>query len=65
MCGGNQCIEGNFGLPSFGYAEARADDLSDYVDFRQSPIAFHTIKAPSDAAHFLNDKSPPVGPDDE
>ena len=31
-------IEGNFGLPSLGYADARADELCDYFDFRHSSI---------------------------
>jgi len=58
-------IEETFGLPSLGYADAYADDLSDCFDFKQSPIAFHTIDAPMNAEHFLNDRTPPAGPDDD
>ena len=58
-------IEVTFGLPSLGYADARADDLSDCFDFTQPPIQFHAIQAPLDAAHFLNDTSAPTDPDDD
>ena len=58
-------VEGTFGLGSLGYADARADDLSDCFDFNQTPIQFHTVRAPLDAAHFLNDKSAPLDPDDD
>ena len=58
-------IEKTFGLASLGYADAYADDLSDCFDFNQKPIAFKTINAPLDAAHFLNDRSPKTDPDDD
>jgi phospholipase C len=58
-------IEKNFGLGSLGYVDARADDLSDCFDFNQTPLQFHAIPAPLDAAHFLNDKSTPLDPDDD
>jgi len=58
-------IEKTFGLPSLGYADARADDLSDCFNLNQTPISFKTINAPLDAAHFLNDKSPKTDPDDD
>jgi phospholipase C len=62
-------IEGTFGLPvvapGAGYADERADDLSDCFDFNQTPLTFQTIPAKLDAAHFLNDKSPPTGPDND
>jgi phospholipase C len=54
-----------FGLGSLGYADAYADDLSDCFDFQQRPVQFHTITAPLDAAHFLNDTRPPGPPDDD
>ena len=57
-------IEQNFGLGSLGYADAYADDLSDCFDYKQTPLTFHTISAPFDAAYFLNDKSPATDPDD-
>jgi hypothetical protein len=32
-----------YGLPSRGYTDALADDLSDCFDFSQTPITFQTI----------------------
>jgi phospholipase C len=58
-------IEETFGLGSLGYADAIADDLSDCFDYNQSPIQFQTIAAPLDGAHFLNDRSTPLDPDDD
>jgi len=58
-------IEKTFGLSSLGYADAYADDLSDCFDFTQTPLAYKTINAPLDAAHFLNDKSPKTDPDND
>jgi phospholipase C len=58
-------MEENFGLSSLGYADARADDLSDCFDFNQTPLVFHTINAPLSASHFLNDRTPPGDPDDD
>ncbi len=58
-------IEETFSLPSLGYADARADDLSDCFDFTQTPLVFQTINAPENAEYFLNDKSPRTGPDDD
>ena len=58
-------IEKNFDLPSLGYADLRADDLSDCFDFNQAPLRFRTIAAPLHAKHFLEDKTPPTDPDDD
>jgi phospholipase C len=58
-------IETTYGLSSLGYADARADDLSDCFNANQTPTTFQTIPAPLDAAHFLNDKRPPTDPDDD
>ena len=58
-------IEKTFSLPSLGYADARADDLSDCFDFTQTPLVFQTINAPQNAEYFLNDKSPRTDPDDD
>lgn len=54
-----------FGLSSLGYADAHADDLSDCFDFNQTPLQFQTIAAPLSAQHFLNDRTPPLDPDDD
>jgi len=58
-------IENNFNLPSLGYADAQADDLSDCFNLNQAPIPFQTIPAPLNAEHFINDKTPPTPPDDD
>jgi len=58
-------IETTYGLPSLGYADAYADDLSDCFNLTQTPISFQTIDAPLDAAHFINSKEPHIDPDDD
>ncbi len=58
-------IETNFNLPSLGYADTPADDLSDCFNFAQTPIAFQAIPAPLPADYFMNDKRPPTDPDDD
>ena len=58
-------IEQVFGLPSLGYADARADDLSDCFDLNQAPIQFQSIDTPMTADHFLHDTRPPADPDDD
>jgi phospholipase C len=57
-------VERNFSLPSLGYADARADDLSDCLDYSQAPLAFRTVLAPWNASQFLQDNRPPSDPDD-
>lgn len=54
-----------FNLPSLGYADALADDLSDCFNFSQKPTRFRTIAAPRDANYFLNNRTPPTDPDDD
>ncbi len=54
-----------FGLPSLGYADAYADDLSDCFNFGQRPLTFHKIHAPYDATFFLNDRRPLGDADDD
>ncbi len=58
-------IEQTFNLPSLGYADAPADNLSDCFNFSQTPIPFQTIAAPLNGEYFLNDKRPPTDPDDD
>jgi phospholipase C len=58
-------IEKDFDLSSLGYADARADDLSDCFDLSQSPSAFRSIPAKQDASFFINDRRPPTPPDDD
>jgi phospholipase C len=57
-------IEEVYRLPSLGYADENADDLSDCFDFHRHN-RFQTIKAPHDAKYFINDKTPPEDPDDD
>jgi phospholipase C len=59
-----QFIETTFGLPSLGYADAFADDLSDCFNFDQTPLQFQTVAAPQGADFFLNDRRP-TDPDDD
>ncbi len=58
-------IETTFKLPSLGYADGPADDLSDCFDLTQTPLTFKVIPAALDGAHFINDKSLPTDPDDD
>lgn len=62
-------IETMFNLPTIdpavGYADSRADDLSDCFDLNQTPLPFTPIAAPLNANYFLNDTSPPTPPDDD
>lgn len=45
-------IEANFGLPSLGGADKRADALEDMFDFSQPPIQFHRIRSRFGPAFF-------------
>jgi phospholipase C len=58
-------IEGVYGLPSLGYADARADDLSDCFQFNEKPSEFHKIPARRDANFFIHYKQPPGDPDND
>jgi phospholipase C len=66
-------VEETFSLPNVapGATPAYADelstgaDLSDFFDFTQTPLAFHTIQAKQDASYFLRDTRPPAAPDDD
>ena len=52
-----------FNLPSLGYADSRADDLSDCFDLLQTPISFQTVPADVKQDFFLNTKRAPTPPD--
>jgi phospholipase C len=58
-------IEETFNLPSLGYADVPADNLSDCFNLTQTPISFQTIAAPLQADYFLNDTRAPTDPDDD
>ena len=51
-------IETTFTLPSLGYADVAADDLSDCFNLTQSPLTFKQIPAALPAAFFINDTRP-------
>ncbi len=55
-------IEETYTLPSLGFADSRADDLSDIFNFNQKPLTFHNIAAPHGAKFFLNRKHVPPPP---
>jgi phospholipase C len=58
-------VEENFYLTTLGYADSRADDLSDCFDFQQQPLPFHSIQAPLSSRHFVEDRTPALDPDDD
>jgi phospholipase C len=58
-------IETTYSLPSLGYADVAADDMSDCFDLTQTPITFQTIAAPLAPAYFTNNKRPLTAPDDD
>jgi len=58
-------IEENFSLPTLGYADLRADDLSDCFDYTQAPLAYQTVTAPLPKSYFLGDTTLPTDPDDD
>jgi hypothetical protein len=47
-------IEERFNLPSLGFTDARADDLSDCFDYSQKPLPFTPLPTSVNAAYFLN-----------
>jgi phospholipase C len=57
--------EETFNLPSLGYADYYATDLSDCFNFQQTPLKFQTIDVPYGPEYFLHDKSVALDPDDD
>ena len=53
--------EENFGLPSLGESDARADNLNDCFDFTQSPAPYARVRSRLAPGYFLThiDRSPP------
>jgi phospholipase C len=47
-------IERVYNLPSLGYADAYADDLSDCFQFEAAPSKFRNILTPRNSSYFLN-----------
>jgi phospholipase C len=58
-------IEKTYDLPSLGYADDAADDLSDCFNLTQTPLTFKAIPAALSPAHFLDPKRPHTDPDDD
>jgi phospholipase C len=58
-------IESTFDLPSLGYADEAADDLSDCLNLSQAATQFQTIPPPSNDALCKSDTSPATDPDDD
>ncbi len=58
-------VEETYGLPSLGYTDARADDLSDCFNYSQTPIVFQMIPADRKAADFIRAPMVNVPPDDD
>ena len=57
--------EENFGLPSLGQSDARADDLSDCFDFTQTPAPFQPIAALKPRSYFATFHGPETAPDSD
>ena len=51
--------------PAYADEFTATGDLSDCFNFSQTPLTFQQIPSKFDAAHFLNDKSVPLDPDDD
>jgi phospholipase C len=58
-------IESTFSLPSLGYADVPADDLSDFFNLSQAATQFQAIPPPPNDAQCKTDTSPPTDPDDD
>jgi phospholipase C len=58
-------VEMNYGLPSLGYADAKADDLGDIFDPAQPPAAYQPVDLPANAAACFADPSALSDVDDD
>jgi len=61
-------IEQNFGIKEgvLNFADARAQsDLTPFFSSAEGPRPFNNIYSLRDATYFINDKTPPRGPDDD
>ena len=58
-------IESTFRLPSLGYADVPADDLSDVFNLSQAATQFQAIPPPPNDAQCKSDTGPPTDPDDD
>jgi len=58
-------VEDVWGLGSLGYTDARADNLSDFFDFNQSPLPYHQISTPYSRGQLLRTTRTSMPPDDD
>ena len=58
-------IESNWQLGNLGFADARADDLSDCFNYRQTPLTFMQVPSNRSIGDFMRHPFPPAPPDDE
>ncbi len=60
-------VETTYGLPSLGYADARADDLADCFDYTQTPRPYQAVPSANNAAYFIQKRAttPALDPDDD
>jgi phospholipase C len=58
-------IESNYNLPSLGFADAYADNLSDFFHLSSAPINFQAITPPSDDATCKGDPAQIAEPDND
>jgi phospholipase C len=58
-------IENDFGLPSLGTTDVRANDLSDCFDFSRVPRTFHHIHTQHSAQYFLRQPISNEPPDND
>jgi phospholipase C len=58
-------VEANYNLPSLGFADEYADDLSDFFHLSSPPIPFDQITPPSDDATCKGDPAQIAEPDDD
>jgi phospholipase C len=58
-------VEDVWGLGSLGYTDARADDLSDFFDFKQAPLPYHQVPAQYSRTYFERSRFGHNPPDDD
>jgi len=58
-------VESNFQLPTLGYADSLADNLSDCFDFTQTPNSYQPFVVKFDTSYFLRPDRVLTDPDDD
>src|SRR5207245_7243191 len=57
--------EANFGMPSLGQTDARADDLTDCFDFTQTPQPLAHLPFRYHPSSYIDHPAPETRPDDD